>query len=45
MKTYDTQGGGGACESLEDAERREGTEVVMEKKRRRSREQNRVASV
>lgn len=26
VKTYDTQGGGGACESLEDAERRGGNE-------------------
>ncbi len=32
VKTYDTQGGGGACESLEDAERREGMKLGKKKK-------------
>lgn len=27
VKTYDTQGGGGACESLEDAEGREANQT------------------
>lgn len=27
VKTYDTRGGGGACESLEDAERKGGNET------------------
>lgn len=27
MKAYDAQGGGGACESLEEAERRGGNET------------------
>lgn len=33
VKTYDTQGGGGACESLEDAEGRGANKTERRKKR------------
>ena len=41
MRTYDTQGGGGACESLEDAERRGGNRTG--KKREGRERQSRIA--